>query len=271
MTTPPFTLVVGDAVSSVTGLVRESVDVTVTSPPYLAQRHYSADTQIGEHGVTGYLDYVQELGSALWTATKHTGVLWWNIGDTYNAYNHNRGTGTSFSSRKASVHAVQPKGLVDPSKRNKSLLSLPHRTVERLEAAGWILRNTIIWCKPNSAPQRVRDRYRSTYEYVFMLVKDERRYFFNMEAVRDTSVPPDVWTFPVERSPAGHPATFPVELPQRCLAATLPIGGVVLDPFSGSGTTGVAAIRAGGSYIGVDASTDYTDIATLRLQKEVRR
>lgn len=74
-----------------------------------------------------------------------------------------------------------------------------------------------------------------------------------------------VWTFDGEQGEDGHPAPFPVELAERCILAGCKPGGVVLDPFSGSGTTGLAASRHGRRYVGIDLSPDY-----LRLSLQTR-
>lgn len=259
----------GDALDTVRALAPDSVDVVVTSPPYLGLRHYATTEQVGESDVDHYLTYVTDLAAALLTRTKRTGTMWWNVGDTFNAYNHNRGPSQSFSARHDGSHANAPRGLTDPSRRNKALLNIPARSAEAITSAGWILRSDIIWRKTNPAPQRTRDRYAATYEHVFMFVRDERRYTFNMDQVRghQTRTPGDVWDMPTARGKTGHPATFPLQLPDRCLDASLPHdgGGVVLDPFCGSGTTGEAALRRGAEFIGVDTSAEYVSLTEQRL------
>lgn len=71
----------------------------------------------------------------------------------------------------------------------------------------------------------------------------------------------DVWTIPTTPFPGAHFATFPVALPERCLLAGSRPGGTVLDPFSGSGTTGLAAARHGRRYVGIDINADYLDLS----------
>jgi DNA modification methylase len=73
--------------------------------------------------------------------------------------------------------------------------------------------------------------------------------------------PGDVWPIPVGRYPAAHFATFPIDLPLRCIKAGCKPGGIVLDPFSGSGTTGAAALRLDRKYVGIDLNADYHALA----------
>lgn len=91
-----MTVIVGDAFSETVRLAREGtrVDCTVTSPPYFALRDYDEqEGQIGGNSVGKYLDYMGNLAYALRDLTTNTGTLWLNVGDTFNAYNHNRGPG----------------------------------------------------------------------------------------------------------------------------------------------------------------------------------
>lgn len=78
---------------------------------------------------------------------------------------------------------------------------------------------------------------------------------------REHSVPGDVWDIPTQPFTAAHFAVMPVRLAQRCIAAGCKPGGVVLDPFSGSGTTGLAAQRLGRKYIGIDLNSEYLDLS----------
>lgn len=77
--------------------------------------------------------------------------------------------------------------------------------------------------------------------------------------------PGDVWSIPTAPFPGAHFAVFPVALPQRCILAGCKPGGTVLDPFNGSGTTGLAAQRTGRKYIGIDINREYLDL-TLRTR-----
>ena len=166
----------------------------------------------------------------------------------------------------------------------------------------WILRNAVIWHKPNAMPESVADRLSGRYEHVFLFSKS-RRYWFDLDPIRESAVtigrgkpqlateswngntglaphsghrgshesgrnPGDVWTLPTQPFPAAHFAVMPVALAQHCILAGCKPGGTVLDPFSGSGTTGLAAQRTGRKYVGVDLNPTYHDLA---LQKRLNQ
>jgi site-specific DNA-methyltransferase (cytosine-N4-specific) len=176
-----------------------------------------------------------------------------------------------------------------------------------LQDDGWILRNAIIWNKPNAMPESVTDRLAGRYEHIFMFSKS-RRYWFDLDPIREPAGattgkswaewkaagepmrhglasaaacgaggfmpseggrnPGDVWTVPTAPFSAAHFAVFPVQLPQRCILAGCKPGGTVLDPFSGSGTTGLAAQRTGRKYVGIDLNREYLDLSLkTRLQQ----
>lgn len=186
----------------------------------------------------------------------------------------------------------------------KNLFGIPWRTAFALQDDGWILRNAIIWHKSNAMPESVRDRLSSRYEQLFLLTPNAQ-YHFDLDAIREphtmrpqrrgTTVPyqapgqpehtgshaeralqavdghpsgrnpGDVWSIPTRPYPAAHFATFPIDLPIRCIKAGCRPGGTVLDPFSGSGTTGAAARQLGRRYIGIDLSAEYHELARERF------
>lgn len=262
-----MTVIVGDAFAETLRLAREGarVDCTVTSPPYFALRDYDEQQgQIGGNSVGKYLDYMGDLAYALRDLTTSTGTLWLNVGDTFNAYNHNRGPGTSFSARRYDARPKVPRGLTEPGLPNKSMLGIPWRVAERFQGHGWVLRNAIIWQKPAPQPERVKDRFVRSYEHVFLFSKRDR-YWFDQCITEGERRPLDVWTIPAARV-AGHPAPFPVELAERCIRHGCPPGGVVYDPFLGSGSTWIAANRLDRQFIGVELSQKYADLAAKRVK-----
>lgn len=199
-----------------------------------------------------------------------------------------------------------PKGSRTGSRRAgepgpKNLFGIPWRVAFALQDDGWTLRNAIVWHKPNAMPESVTDRLASYYEHVFLLTKS-RRYWFDLDAVREIQKtagerhegrgcgsgdgwptawngakaralnpkgrnPGDMWSIPTRPFPGAHFATFPPELPIRCIKAGCRPGGTVLDPFSGSGTTGDAARLLGRRYLGIDLNPAYHDLAVKRFQQ----
>lgn len=187
------------------------------------------------------------------------------------------------------------------SSRPKSLLGIPWRVVFALMDDGWILRNDIIWHKRNAMPTSASDRLAVKHEDLFLLTRSERYRFdldaikvpatvqsagsLTWDRVSDEpdrprqaysqhrrgrarsatnpmmANPGDVWDIPNQPFMGAHFATFPEALPATCIQAGCRPGGVVLDPFSGSGTTGLAALKAGCRYAGIDISRDYLDLS----------
>ena len=184
--------------------------------------------------------------------------------------------------------------------RRKCLLMIPERVALALIDRGWILRNKVVWAKPNGMPASVTDRLSTKWEYLFHLVR-QPRYYYDLDAIRVplvsgayTSKPPrvrdkadrrgatgtqhrgpggvnpgDVWTIPTQPFAAAHFAVFPPELVRRPILATVPEGGTVCDPFFGAGTTAVMARRLGRKTIGVELNADYVTLAASRFAEGV--
>ena len=184
--------------------------------------------------------------------------------------------------------------------KRKDMLGIPWRVAIALQEEGWWLRQDIIWVKTNYKPESVKDRPISSHEHIFMLSKRGQTYY-NYAAVRkpariqipdpgpllpfafDGKVLPhsrtwferskmeqqmdgaalnDVWLMPVSRWKGAHYATFPPDLPRRCLMAGCPPGGTCLDPFAGTGTTGVVANEIGNDCILIELNSE--DCETIR-------
>jgi site-specific DNA-methyltransferase (cytosine-N4-specific) len=177
----------------------------------------------------------------------------------------------------------------------KNLMGMPWRLAFALQDDGWILRNAIVWAKTNPMPESVTDRLSTTYEHVFLFARSSR-YWFDLDAIRepltapgrmpgatafhardishprsgtgaycgpadDGKNPGDVWSIPTTPFAAAHFAVFPPALAERCVLAGCRPGGTVLDPFCGSGTTGLVAGKHGRRFVGIDLSADYLDLA----------
>ena len=126
----------------------------VTSPPYFGLRDYGVDRQLGlEQTPEEYIANMVDAFRAVRDVLADDGTLWVNIGDTYG--------------------------------KGKQLLGIPWRLALALQADGWILRQDIIWQKPNPMPESVRDRCTKAHEYVFLLSKSERYYYDHIAARED--------------------------------------------------------------------------------------
>lgn len=199
---------------------------------------------------------------------------------------------------------IPPVGL-----KSKDLCGIPWRVAFALQADGWWLRQDIIWHKPNPMPESVRDRCTKAHEYVFLLTKAERYFWdadsirvphkrlwdesnggnmadaghkkagkFETKNTHPKGYPMpnplgancrSVWTVATQATPEAHFATFPLELPEMCLRAGCPVGGTVLDPFNGAGTTGLAALKNGRDYIGIELNPAYIEITHQRFQRHM--
>lgn len=168
----------------------------------------------------------------------------------------------------------------------KDLIGVPWSAAFALRSAGWWLRQEIIWHKLSPMPESVRDRCTRAHEQVFMLAKSAR-YFYDAAAIAEDAVSDhasgngyarderetyrnrnrrDVWTLSSQPFPEAHFATFPPKLVEPCILAGCPEGGVVLDPFSGAGTTGVVALRHGRSYVGIELNPEYAELSRNRIR-----
>lgn len=238
---------VGDARQALAQAPCGVATACVTSPPYYWQRDYGHDAQIGlEATVDDYIDQLLIVFAEVARILKPTGTLWINLGDTYNAYNANRGPSRSLSARQDSHRPTAPRGLLDPTAKNKDLLGVPWRAALRLrDEQGWYLRAPVFWSR--NRPERVRDRPRQGYEMIFQLTRSQRGVTYNSIDGYETSI----WTLNGRADP-DHSAAYPLELPRRCIQISTNPGDVVVDPFAGSGTTQKASVDLGRRFIGCE-------------------
>lgn len=286
----------GDAFDLAQQLPPNSIDLILTSPPYWGLRDYE-----GEHnwdifaewlnedpdnkslipsyawyrqhgGLLGleplpewYIHNIVTLIELLRSALKQSGSIWLNIGDTYFA-------------RWSSIRSKGRQGLGDDSRlrrktpmggfrQEKQLLLIPSRVAIALQEHKWILRNDVIWYKPNVPPRPEKDRLALTHEHFFHFVKKPKegraKYYYNFSQVEGCNH--DVMELNVKGGKAGHSATFSDELIAPRLTSSCPVGGVVLDPFAGTGTTVVLAQRLSRIGIGFEANKKYANYANRQL------
>ncbi|MEA2851661.1 MAG: hypothetical protein QOE02_1680 [Rhodospirillaceae bacterium] len=267
----PWALLHGDALASLQTLPDGLADCTVTSPPYYWQRDYGIDGQSGqEETVESYVENMRVVFREVRRVLKPRGLLFLNLGDTYySGKGRPVGGDTKQIWRNVSrekYRAVDRPGLGLPK---KSLIGIPWRTALALQQDGWIIRSAVRWHKPKSlAEPSAQDRPWSSSETVFILAKS-RDYFFNRKGLAGEE---DIWTItarPAKRE-HRHAAPFPEALVERCLACGCRSGGLVLDPYVGSGTTAKVALDRGSPAIGIDLNPKYVDIAAERIRSTRR-
>lgn len=260
------------------GLDDESVQAICSSPPYYAMRDYEVDGQVGlEETHLAYCERLVEIGRELRRVLRPDGVFCLNLGDTFhNQRTHNQGGAPGNTFHKGQQHGVIDGRRANPRRatklpglKDKDLIGIPWRAAFALQADGWWLRDAITWCKPNPRPDRYRDRCTQATEMLFLLTRNPY-YHWDTRAISDVNAegdpcPPKSWWEITVTATRGHHAVMPEELARRCVRAGSRPGDTVLDPFSGSGTTGKVALAEGRHYIGIDLNPDYLDLAVQKI------
>lgn len=295
----------GDCLEKLKTIPDRFVHCCVTSPPYWGLRDYGHAGQIGlEETPEAYVARMVEVFREVRRVLREDGTLWLNLGDTYSAQRWTKkGEKTNpaqpmngMNDTWLAIAPTKESGLPD-----KNLVGIPWRVAFALQSDGWYLRQDIIWHKPNPMPESVRDRCTKAHEYIFLLSKNSN-YYFDSNAMREPAVypsgtrgakgspdrasqigvnarPPEykiydgfrnrrsVWTVTVKPYKGAHFATYPPELITPCILAGCPVGGTVLDPFGGSGTTGAVALEHGRSAILIELNSKYLELIHSRINK----
>lgn len=248
-----------------------SVDVVVTSPPYLKQRTYGidADREIGrEETAAEYVAMIADVFDELRRVMKpDTSSAWLNLGDKAN---NSGGAGGDWAkeNREATIAGGGPGRFRDPAFPEASYVDAPGLVLHELMRRGWRLRMPIVWDKGRQQPESLRHvrRPRWSHEMIYLLVPwersrkatDRRPKWYPTGLVETGSV----WHFPPGSNPASDPhlAPFPDELARRCILPTTLPGDVVFDPFAGSGTVPRVAAELGRAGIGTDLYAGRPDL-----------
>lgn len=324
-------LLVGDVLERLKEIPDSSVQCVVTSPPYYGLRRYTDHSKEigGENTPEEYVQNLVKMGREIRRVLKDDGTFWLNLGDSYwNTNGYERATNGWHRKGRDGAKANDRKLPSHPELKVKDLIGIPWMVAFALRADGWYLRSDIIWSKPNSMPESVKDRPVRSHEFIFLLTKSPK-YYYDEDALREPwtgeaakaleigkkevgirkplkkaanrDMPPGqqiqfrrghsgyfdedgncllnpkgkrrrtVWSiasrsFKMEGK--SHFATFPMDLAAPCVLAGSREGDTVLDPFVGSGTTGVVAISNGRQFIGIDLNPDYIEIARKRIKNE---
>ena len=255
METPDIYAFCGDSAIVLNQIMEENtVDLVVTSPPYDELRKYGGENQWSE-------DKCRAIIKGIYRTLKDGGVVVWVVGDQTKGGSE---TGTSFK---------------------EALMFLEE---------GFLLNDTMIWKKKNPMPQVKQPRYNQVFEYMFVFSKGKPKTFnpimvpckcagqdydstcknmggesgrtkksfkINKEKVKD-----NVWDIAIAQNKTSHPAVFPYELAYDHIRSWSNEGDIVLDPFMGSGTTGLAAKDLGRNFVGIEIAENYYNEACDRLE-----
>lgn len=268
-------VVAGDCLELAGALPAACIDVLVTSPPYWGQR--TSPGIGGEEDPRAYVDALTAVFARLLPKLKPGGIAWINLGDAYNTPVNWRLEDRAYSTLGAdrSGLAAENSAYTKPRGRRRAfisreagwlrygnLLALPYRLIVGLCDAGYLFRGEVMWRKRNAMPEGRCRRPHRQHEPIYLLARSERHGFRTRPPVRS------VWEFSSEKidGPA-HFSRFPEELPRLCIEAygASGAGVLVVDPFSGSGTTGVAARKLGCSFLGFEIDGGHAAAANERL------
>jgi DNA modification methylase len=262
------------------------------------------DSQLGlEETPEEYIVAMVEVFRCVWDVLEDDGTLWVNIGDSYCNSNgfaraspeYQRESRNNMPANDRKLDKLHETGL-----KTKDLIGIPWMLAFALRADGWYLRQDIIWHKPNPMPESVQDRCTKAHEYIFLLSKSSK-YYYDHDSIKDpvkqdwgtrdrtdgkyhnegSGLQPhggleksyemankrSVWTVNTKPYAGAHFAVFPTELIDPCILAGAPVGGIVLDPFMGSGTTAQVAQHLGRQYLGCELNPAYKPLQDKRISQ----
>lgn len=262
-------IIVGDSLSVLKTMPDCCIDCVITSPPYFGLRDYGTEGQIGlEDNPEDYVGKLVGIFHEIKRVLKDCGTLWLNLGDTWNG--SKTGNTENVKHKKVNETMSFKKSLWSGAKR-KDLIGIPWMTAFALRDDGWYLRNDIIWERPNAFPKTNPDRFSPSHEHIFLLSKNQT-YYFDTEKSYEPTIDGverrrmrDVWSVNTCGGNGSHVAPFPEKLIEPMVLCGCPEGGIVMDPFIGSGTTGVVALRNGRNYIGIELNENYAHEAGERI------
>ena len=298
----------GDCLEILKMLEDQSINTCITSPPYYGLRNYNdEDKQLGlEDTPEEFTHNLVKVFREIRRILKDNGTVWLNLGDSYSSGGRTTTTNQSLRGDKDyGVTRPKPSKNIKP----KDLIGIPWRVAFALQEDGWYLRQDIIWHKPNPMPESVKDRCTKAHEYIFLLSKNVKYYFDNEAIKEDSvnagkkitlgeksfakrqadgmnrnpsgnalvdeyevlskRNKRSVWTVTTKPFKGAHFATFPPDLIEPCVLAGCPEGGVVLDPFGGSATTGIVANKHNRNAVMCELNPDYIEIARERIHKDL--
>lgn len=276
----------GPCIANLASLDSESIQCVVTSPPYFQCRTYGDHTQeIGrESSPDDYIASLMQVLGEIRRVLKDDGVVWVNIGDVFAKKNY-------------------PETAMHPKIRKGEAMLLPYMfAMEARRGGGWYVQQDVIWAKRNPIPSSTPKRCTPSHEHIWMLTKSDT-YAFDPEPIMTECKTPgydkkpygpmggvkraggdnavysgnrplgtgkarkrDVWFETTSKCPEAHFAPFPESIVEPCILATTREGDTVLDPFSGTGTTGVVSKKLKRDCVCIELYPTYVAIMKKRLR-----
>jgi site-specific DNA-methyltransferase (cytosine-N4-specific) len=263
-------ILTGDSQKLLPSIPSESIQCCVTSPPYWGLRDYDHPSQIGaEPSPDQYVQNLVEVFREVRRVLRKDGTLWLNVGD---GYARNGGTGNCGPNAVVgnTKRLIQKRNCKVPDcwgLKDRDLIGLPWRVAFALQADGWILRSKITWLKKTAMPESVKNRPTSATEDIFLFSRSPT-YYYDPNAVREETGANlrNCWILGPDANGNGHPATFPRELARRCILLGSRANDTVLDPFGGSGTTGIVAKQFARKSILIELNSHYSKMCKKRIR-----
>lgn len=270
--------ILGDALTVLKTFPDNCINCCITSPPYYGLRNYDSDGQIGnEETPELFIKNLTDIFNEVRRVLTDDGTLWLNIGDTYASTSHTNRNFINHGGRGGNNPNISSNmKMIGNGVKEKDLIGIPWMLAFSLRNSGWHLRQDIIWHKLNPMPEPALDRCVKSHEYIFLLTKNDK-YYFDREAIQEKSVTQekprnkrDVWSVSVSKNKKAHFATYPEALITPCALAGCPEGGIILDPFMGSGTTGKVALKNNRNFIGIELNPEYKQICDEEIEEVLK-
>ncbi len=285
----------GHALDLIAAVPDSSVGCVVTSTPYWGMRVYDdtftttwADGELCPYGheqtPEGFIRHTVEVLLALSRTVTPDGSLWWNVMDSFNTRTQVRGSAVEalramqgLDGRKWADHATRRHSAGHGYLKDGEQCLIPALIAERASRIGLYVKTMITWAKRSSMPEPQNSRVSRNLEYVIHLSRqrtpkfsrapyhEAKAQFGGRNNGWESEKLSDVWVLNTSTGGDGHGAQFPTSLPGRCIALSTSPGDLVLDPFVGSGNSGVAAIHHGCRFLGFDVSQTYLAMAKEKI------